>query len=420
MSTPDDDFGHLVHRTPARVVRAERTEDVVAAVTGARADGLRLAARGAGHSVYGRSQVDGGVVVDVTALRRVEAPRDGRVTVAAGATWRAVVEETLPRGLLPPVLPDYLDLTVGGTVVVGGVGGTTHALGVTSDHVLGLEVVTGAGEVRTCSPTESPELFDAVRGGLGQVGVVTEVTLGLVEAPAHARRHTITCPDLPTMLADARVLLADGRWDHLQGAILPTPDGWKYTLEGAELFSDKADDALDGIEGTVQTCTVTHAELLSRLEPLETALRGLGAWGNPHPWLTTFLGDAAADDVLPRLLDRTDPADLGRFGRVALSPIRAGAIATPLVRTPGGGDLFALNLLRFPAGDAETARRLVADNRAAYELVRAAGGVLYPVSALPMSPADWAAHFGERFPALAGARAAHDPDGLMTPGYEVF
>ena len=59
-------------------------------------------------------------------------------------------------------------------------------------------------------------------------------------------------------------------------------------------------------------------------------------------------------------------------------------------------------------------------NRAVYDRVRADGGVLYPVSAFPMSPDDWRQHFGEAFRPLAAAKRAHDPDRLLTPGYEVF
>jgi len=80
-----------------------------------------------------------------------------------------VLAATLPRGRTPPVLPDYLDLSVGGTLVVGGVGSRTWRQGTVSDTVVELRVVTGRGEQVSCSPTRNPRLFDAVRAGLGQV-----------------------------------------------------------------------------------------------------------------------------------------------------------------------------------------------------------------------------------------------------------
>ena len=68
------------------------------------------------------------------------------MVVEAGAKWSDVLRATLPHGKTPPVLTEYLELSVGGTLVVGGVGGTTSAFGVQSDNVIEMEVVTGDGE----------------------------------------------------------------------------------------------------------------------------------------------------------------------------------------------------------------------------------------------------------------------------------
>ena len=65
--------------------------------------------------------------------------------VGAGATWRAVLGATLARGLTPPVLTNYLGLSVGGTLAVGGIGGTSSRYGMQTDNVLALDVVTGDG-----------------------------------------------------------------------------------------------------------------------------------------------------------------------------------------------------------------------------------------------------------------------------------
>ena len=94
--------------------------------------------------MFGRSMARAGIVGDISRLRAIRVEND-RVVVEAGATWREVLGATLPRGLTPPVLTDYLDLSVGGTLAVGGVGGTTSHFGVQCDNVLALEVVTGQG-----------------------------------------------------------------------------------------------------------------------------------------------------------------------------------------------------------------------------------------------------------------------------------
>lgn len=173
--------------------------------------------------MFGRAQVRDGVVADMGRLRTVHAVEPDRVVVDAGATLREVLAATLPRGLAPPGLPDYLDLSVGGTLVVGGVGSAISRFGVLTDNVLELQVVTGRGERLTCSPTSNPRQFDAIRAGLGQVAVVTRATLRLVPAPRQVRRFLLSYPDLATMLGDQRLLASERRFEGIQGAVLPAP-----------------------------------------------------------------------------------------------------------------------------------------------------------------------------------------------------
>ena len=158
----DDDFGHLVHRTPREVVHPGSAGEAAEAIL--RADPAGFAARGQGHSVWGRAQVQDGIVAATDRLAGVGAVRDGTVAVGAGATWEAVLAATLPHGLAPPVLTDYLRLSVGGTLVVGGVGPTTWRDGVQSDHVLELRwsrgPVSGSSArrsgSRSCSTRSAP------------------------------------------------------------------------------------------------------------------------------------------------------------------------------------------------------------------------------------------------------------------------
>jgi FAD/FMN-containing dehydrogenase len=227
-----DDFGHLVQRAPKAVLLPASDRDIAATIRWAAARGLKVSPRGQGHSVFGRSQAPHGIVIDMTQLRAVHTVAGDRIVVDAGATWRDVLAATLPHGLTPPVLTEYLQLSVGGTLAVGGVGGTTSRFGVQSDNVLELEVVTGRGRRLRCSPEHRAELFDAVRAGLGQVAVVTRATLKLVRAPQSVRRFALTYPNLTTMLHDTRLLAADDRFDAVQGAARPSPSGgWAFALE---------------------------------------------------------------------------------------------------------------------------------------------------------------------------------------------
>ena len=97
--------------------------------------GVPVTAWGRGHSTHGQSLVDGGVVVDMAGLSSVQRVEPGYAVVDAGASWRTVLEATLPLGLTPPVLTDFLDLSVGGTLSLGGIGGTSHRHGAQVDFV---------------------------------------------------------------------------------------------------------------------------------------------------------------------------------------------------------------------------------------------------------------------------------------------
>jgi cytokinin dehydrogenase len=420
-----DDFGHLVHRTPEGVLLPASEEDAAAAVRWAAEHGRTFAAQGGRHSVFGRGQAGDGIVADMRQLRTVHAIEDDRVVADAGATWREVLAATLPRGLAPPGLPDYLDLSVGGTLVVGGVGSGISRFGVLSDNALGLQVVTGRGERLVSSPTRDPGLFDAVRAGLGQVAVVTRATLRLVPAPRQVRRFLLYYPDLATMLADERLLTHDHRFERVQGAVLPAPGGgWTFRLDVVkEPSGDPADDVelLAGLSDDRPRAEPSTLPYLDRLAGLERLLRSEGRWSFPHPWLTTFLGDPMVESVAAGELARLAPADLGPLGQVVISPILRESVRTPLLRLPPDPLGFTFNLVRFPpTDDPAEARRLVAANRAVYERVRDAGGTLYPVSAFPMSAADWRDHFGAAFGRLRDAKREHDPGHVLTPGYEVF
>jgi cytokinin dehydrogenase len=421
------DFGNIISIKPRSVLTASSSADIAAAVRSAPSQKLQMAARGQGHSTYGRSMVADGAIIDMRRLNTIDEIHAGRVVVGAGATWKSVLETTLRQGLTPPVLTNYLNLSVGGTLAVGGIGGTSSRFGMQTDHVLEFDVVTGDGRELTCSRDSYPDLFDAVRGGLGQCGIVTRATLALVRAPDRVRRYQLFYPDLASLAADQRRVLAEGRFDELQGAIIPDGKGaWRYQLEGAVHYRSKSvpDDRmvladLSDKRGAAVVIDLEYRDDAIAFEKLEAMLRSKGLWYAPQPWLFTFLAGGDADRVAVKLMQRLTVDDLGTFGRITFYPIKTDAFHTSLARLPQDSVAFAFNVVRIGTGK-EKVEQLVSQNRALYEQIRAAGGVLYPVSAFPMSSEDWKLHFATRWPALAEARRRYDPHSVLTPGYEVF
>lgn len=159
---------------PAVVLRPRTVGDVQAAVRFAAGSGLTLSVRGGGHSFAGFGTNDGGVVVDLSGLAAVEVAGDARhtVRVGGGAHWGDVAEALAPHGLAISS-GDTKSVGVGGLTLSGGIGWKVRRYGLALDSLVGAEVVLADGAVVTASADEHPELFWALRGGGGNLGVVT-------------------------------------------------------------------------------------------------------------------------------------------------------------------------------------------------------------------------------------------------------
>jgi cytokinin dehydrogenase len=162
----------------------------------------------------------------------------------------------------------------------------------------------------------------------------------------------------------------------------------------------------------------TYRDEMNSFAKFQQLLTSNGQWFHPQPWLLTFLRGSNAEAVAREIVGSLTAADVGPFGRVTFYPLLRDAVRTPLLRLPDEPEIFVLNIIRIPAlNDRAAAERMVAHNRALYERIRDLGGVLYPVSALPMSADDWQRHFGAAWPAFQEARRRYDPAGILTPGY---
>ncbi|HET8600432.1 MAG TPA: FAD-binding oxidoreductase [Segeticoccus sp.] len=168
----------VAHRPPVAVV-ATSAEDVVSAVRYAAAQGLPVAVEATGHNRH-RSFTEG-VLVNTSAMDAVTIdPRARTATVGAGARWRAVMDAAGPHGL-GGLCGSTSDVSVVGYTLGGGLPLLGRAFGFAADRVLALDVVTADGQLRTVSRTREPELFWALRGGGGSLGVVTSMTFELLE-----------------------------------------------------------------------------------------------------------------------------------------------------------------------------------------------------------------------------------------------
>jgi FAD/FMN-containing dehydrogenase len=168
-----------IDRRPRLIAQCVGTADAIAAVRFAREQRLAIAIRGGGHNVAGTAVCDGGIVIDLSAMRAVRVdPADRKAWVQGGALWGDVDRETQAHGLA--TTGGIVSHTgVGGLTLGGGVGWLMRKHGLTVDNLVAADVVTADGELLHASEARHSDLFWALRGGGGNFGVVTSFELRL-------------------------------------------------------------------------------------------------------------------------------------------------------------------------------------------------------------------------------------------------
>lgn len=175
---------------PLAVLGVASSADVATGLAFAQDHGLPVAVRSGGHSYPGWSAGGGrsaglprALVLDCRPLDGVRLADDGTATIGAGAALAPVYDALGSRGRAL-ASGSCATVGIGGLTLGGGVGVLTRAMGLTSDALTGLEIVTADGRVRRVSADHEPDLFWALRGGGGgQVGVVTSFTFATQPAP---------------------------------------------------------------------------------------------------------------------------------------------------------------------------------------------------------------------------------------------
>jgi alkanesulfonate monooxygenase SsuD/methylene tetrahydromethanopterin reductase-like flavin-dependent oxidoreductase (luciferase family)/FAD/FMN-containing dehydrogenase len=160
--------------SPGLVLRPRDAAEVVDALAFAREQDVPLAIRSGGHGISGRSTNDGGVVIDLGALNRIDVldPESGRIRLGPGARWGHVAQALAPYGLAMSS-GDYGDVGVGGLATTGGLGFLARRHGLTIDHVTAVELVLADGTIVRADD----DLLWAVRGAGANFGIVTALEL---------------------------------------------------------------------------------------------------------------------------------------------------------------------------------------------------------------------------------------------------
>ena len=177
LSTP---WNVAVRTAPAAVVEARTAQDVVEAVRFAGAAGLPVAVQCTGHGIA--ADLDGALLVSTARLDECVVHPDGWARVGAGVRWQQVLDAAAPHGLAA-LCGSSPHVGVVGYTTGGGLSAAGRTLGWASDRVRVVEIVTGDGVLRRATADQHADLFWAVRGGKGAVGIVTAMEFDLVSQP---------------------------------------------------------------------------------------------------------------------------------------------------------------------------------------------------------------------------------------------
>ncbi|KAL0333772.1 UNVERIFIED_CONTAM: Cytokinin dehydrogenase 5 [Sesamum angustifolium] len=349
--------GNLVHHVPSAVLYPSSINDIVELIKAScynHSTPFTIAARGRGH-LRGQAMAGGGVVVEMAALSRNGggirvswSPSLGYYADVGGQEmWADVLRVGLEHGLAPVSWTDYLYLTVGGTLSNAGISGQTFRHGPQISNVLELDVVTGRGQLITCSRNMNSELFFGALGGLGQLGIITRARIVLDKAPARARWARLIYSNFSEFTRDQEHLISTNALNYVEGFLITnksTTNQWRSSFSSPSHQSDiaslwKKHQLLFSIELvkyynnlTANTIDKEFHVILEELNfipglifrrdvPLVDFLNRVGNSGDGreeveahvHPWLNLFIPksrihdfyDGVLENMVPRL--RTTP-----------------------------------------------------------------------------------------------------------------
>ena len=429
------DFGRIVHRTPKALVVPASPQDVQNVVKIAAQEDWSVSVRGSAHSQGGQSLSEGGILIDLSSLDRVESIDTESALVQAGVLLRDLVRETHEQGLIPCVLTDSLDVTVGGALSTAGFGAASHRYGTLSAQVEELEVVTGEGHLVRCSPSENEDLFQCSRCGFGQFSITVKARIRLRRSSPSVRTYFLLYDNLDTLMEDQRRILRREHFDYVESWCAPCSQGmrklgdvkipfaeWFYPMHVSLEYGDDEPSGADHLADLsfyrqVHTEDSTLIEFLSRKDPVFSLWKQTGTWNLSHPWMEALLPwDQAAAYV--RGVLKSVPPNLLIGGLVSLWPFRSSSSDSPLLKRPDGDSMIGFGIL--PAVSRQFLPVSLALLRTASDLCAQIGGKRYLSGWIDFDHAQWKQHYGDTWEKVLQWKTFYDPSGILNPRFIQF
>ncbi|XP_073062375.1 cytokinin dehydrogenase 9-like [Primulina eburnea] len=461
------DFGNRYHLMPSAVLYPKSISDISSIIKYIfcmdKSSQLTVAARGRGHSLEGQAQAYGGVVINMESLQMPEISfhigKCPYVDVSAGQLWISILHASLEKGLAPKSWTDYLHLTVGGTLSNAGISGQAFRHGPQINNVYQLEVVTGRGEVVTCSKNNNTDLFHAVLGGLGQFGIITKARIALEPAPKMVKWIRALYSDFTLFTHDQELLIsAEGSFDYIEGFVIINRTGllnnWRssfnpkdpvqanqfisdgkilFCLEVAKYFNPDETDHIDkdidtllsglsNIPSTLFLSEVSYVDFLDRVHVSEIKLQEKGLWEIPHPWLNLLIPRSKihifAQEVFGNIINDTSN------GPVLIYPIDKSRWEKETSLITPEEDVFYLVAFLSSARPSSTGKdgldHILSQNNKILKFCEKSDLGIKQYLPHYSSQEEWKAHFGIHWEAFFRRKLTYDPLAILAPGQGIF
>ncbi|KAM0937217.1 putative cytokinin dehydrogenase [Dioscorea sansibarensis] len=479
-SSVSTDFGGTTRSTPHAVLHPTSPHDIAILVRTSYLSPrpFPISARGHGHSINGQAFSPHGVVIDMSRDSVISDLTHDRplpfysssrheyyVDVWAGELWIDVLSWTLSNGgLAPKSWTDYLYLSIGGTLSNAGISGQAFHHGPQISNVHELDVVTGKGELLTCSEEQNSELFHAVLGGLGQFGVITRARIALEPAPQRVRWIRVLYSNFTAFTKDQEQLISllsdSKRFDYVEGFVIVDEgliNNWRssffspsnpvkmsslgganggvlYCLEMTKNYDESKAHTidqdveellkgLDFIPASVFTTDLTYLEFLDRVHKAELKLRAKGLWEVPHPWLNLFVPAS-----------RIAEFDRGVFRGILGNKTGGPILIYPMNKhkwddrtsavTPEEDVFYLVAFLRSALDDSsepsKTLEHLSRENLEILEFCRKEGVKTRQYLPHHETQSEWQHHFGPNWDRFRRRKAEFDPKFILGTGQGIF
>ena len=349
----------LIDRRPAVIVRCRESSDVVAALALARREGLEVSIRGGGHNVAGRAVTNGGVMIDLAEMKRVDVDPDAQTATAQGGVlWGELNDAAAEHGLA--VTGGAISTTgIAGYTLGGGLGWLMAKHGLAADNLLGVELVTANGDILDVNDDSHPDLFWALRGGGGNFGVATSFTYrvhphamvvgGLIAHPIDA------AADMLRFYRDAAASCSDDLT--VFAAMVHAPDGSGVKLAAMVVFHTGEPEVA---ERELEQFKTWGSPLMVEVGPMpypvmNTILDAAYPAGSLNYWLSSFtrgLPDALIDVAVERFASVPSPMTAILFEYFHGAVTRVGVSETAVPHREKGWNLLLPSVWIDPADTA--------------------------------------------------------------------